>query len=77
MLILLTLMMLILIKMIQKLIFMPGLWLGVIEISNANHGKKDVSKELMPVALHPTRWWDWCMLEDEKKEKVPIFTDKK
>ena len=30
----------------------------------------------MPVAWHPTRWWDWCMSEDENKEIDPIFTDK-
>ena len=23
----------------------------------------------MPVAWHPSRWWDWCMSEDEKKKK--------
>ena len=22
----------------------------------------------MPVAWHPSRWWDWCMSEDQKKE---------
>ena len=22
--------------------------------------KKDISQELMPVAWHPARWWDWC-----------------
>ena len=33
-------------------------------------------KKLMPVALHPTRWWDWCMPEGEKKGIEPIFTDK-
>ena len=22
----------------------------------------------MPVAKHPTKWWDWCMSEDEKKK---------
>ena len=27
---------------------------------------KDISKELIP--LPPTRWWDWCMSEDEKKK---------
>ena len=30
----------------------------------------------MSVAWHATRWWDWCLLEDEKKEIEPIFTDK-
>ena len=38
--------------------------------------KTDMSKELMPVAWHPTRWWDWCNPEDEKKEIEPTFTDK-
>ena len=23
--------------------------------------KKELSEELMPVAWHPDRWWDWCM----------------
>ena len=30
----------------------------------------------MPVVWHPTKRWDWCMLEDEKKEIHLIFTDK-
>ena len=38
--------------------------------------KKDITKELMLVAWHPRRWWDWCLPEDEKKEAEPIFTDK-
>ena len=38
--------------------------------------KKDISKELMPVARHPTRCWDWCLSEDEKKEIEPTFTNK-
>ena len=29
----------------------------------------------MPVTWHPTRQWDWCLSEDEKKEMVAIFTD--
>ena len=29
--------------------------------------KRDVSKELMPVAWHPAKWWDWSLPEDEKK----------
>ena len=32
--------------------------------------KKDIRKELIPVAWHPARWWDWCMPEDEKKERI-------
>ena len=33
----------------------------------------------MAVAWHPTRWWDWCLPENEnnkKKEIDPIFTYK-
>ena len=29
----------------------------------------------MPVAWHPDRWWNFCMLEDEKKEIQPLFTE--
>ena len=30
----------------------------------------------MPVAWHPTRLWDFCLLEDKEKEINPIFSDK-
>ena len=30
----------------------------------------------MLVAWHSTRWWDWCVPEDEKKEVEQCFTDK-
>ena len=30
--------------------------------------KKDTSKELMSLVWYTTRWWDWCMPEDEKKK---------
>ena len=29
--------------------------------------KKKINEVLLPVAWHPTRWWDCCMPEDEKK----------
>ena len=29
--------------------------------------KKKISKELMPPAWHPNRWWNFCMPEEEKK----------
>ena len=38
--------------------------------------KKDISKGLIPAVWHLTRWWDWCLLEDDKKEIEPIFADK-
>ena len=28
--------------------------------------KNYISKELIAVAWHPKRWWDWCLSEDEK-----------
>ena len=37
--------------------------------------KKKLNEELMPVAWHPNRWWDWCVSENEKKEIEPIFTE--
>ena len=30
--------------------------------------KKKVSEELMPIAWHPKRWWNFCISEDKKKE---------
>ena len=41
--------------------------------------KKEKSKELMPKAWHPTRWWEWCMSEDEKKKsnRSIFFADEK
>ena len=24
-------------------------------------------KEVLPIAWHPSRYWDWCMSEDEKR----------
>ena len=38
--------------------------------------KKD-SKEVMPVPWHLSKWWDWCMSEDEKKEIEPFLIDEK
>ena len=30
--------------------------------------KASIKKELAPIAWHPSRYWDWCMPRDEKKE---------
>ena len=30
--------------------------------------KTKIKKEIMLVARHPDRWWNWCVPEDEKKE---------
>ena len=30
--------------------------------------KAQIRKELMPSAWHPSRYWDWCISKEEKKE---------
>ena len=30
--------------------------------------KASIKDRLMPITWHPSRWWNWCMSEDEKKE---------
>ena len=37
--------------------------------------KKTISEELMLIAWHPKRWWNFCISEDEKKEIEPTFTE--
>ena len=37
--------------------------------------KKKISEELMPIAWHPKKRWNFCISEDEKKEIEPIFTE--
>ena len=29
----------------------------------------------MPIVWHPSRWWDFCVSEDEKKEIDPMFIE--
>ena len=35
--------------------------------------KASIKKELIPVAWHPSRYWDRCMSEDEKKETEKLW----
>ena len=35
--------------------------------------KASIKKELMPIAWHPSRYWDWSMSEDEKKEAEKLW----
>ena len=35
--------------------------------------KAQIKKELMPIAWHLSRWWDWCVPEDEKKDKEKLW----
>ena len=32
--------------------------------------KAQIEKELLPISWHPSRYWDWCMSEDEKKKET-------
>ena len=42
---------------------------------NANHiERRHMYKELMPIAWHPLRWWDWCMSKDKKKEIEKLWS---
>ena len=37
--------------------------------------KASVKEELMPIAWNPSRWWDWCVPEDEKKETEKLWKE--
>ena len=37
--------------------------------------KKELNEELMPIAWHPKRWWDWCVSKDENKERDLPFIE--
>ena len=34
-----------------------------------------VKEELIPLAWHPSRWSEWCMQEDEKKEAEKLWNE--
>ena len=38
-----------------------------------NAQKAQIKKELMRVASHPSRYWDCCFPEDEKKETEKLW----
>ena len=35
--------------------------------------KAKIKEELKPIAWHPSRWWNWCMTKDEKKETEKLW----
>ena len=35
--------------------------------------KAQIKEELMPIAWHLSRYWDWCMSGDEKKEMEKLW----
>ena len=36
--------------------------------------KVRLREELMRVAWHPSRWWDWCVPENEKEETEKLWS---
>ena len=35
--------------------------------------KAKIKKELMSITWHPSRWWDWCIPEDEKRDTEKLW----
>ena len=35
--------------------------------------KSSIKEELLTIAWHPSRYWDWCMSEEEKKETEKLW----
>ena len=48
----------------------------VIDINNARHVKKDISKELMALAWHPAKWCD-CFYDKGFKKIEPFLIHEK
>ena len=34
--------------------------------------KANIIEELMPTDWHPSRWWDWCVPEEERKNREKL-----
>ena len=47
-----------LIKMILILLFF---WLGIVKYAKGKALKKELNEELMLIAWHPKRWWNFCL----------------
>ena len=35
--------------------------------------KAQIKKDLMPIVWYPSRWWDWCVPNDEKQEAEKLW----
>ena len=57
------------IVMMIKIIFLSG----VMTIKKRKAQKAQIKKELMPIAGHPSRYWDWCISEDEKRNTEALW----
>ena len=62
-------------KMILKLLLLPDVWHGVIDLNNIKRLRKISATSTCSMAS--TKWWGWCMPEDEKKETEPLLIDVK
>ena len=54
---------------ILKILILISVLLGIKNINNEGARQKEIYKELMPIAWYPSRWQEWCMPEDEKKNR--------
>ena len=48
---------------------------SILNLKKRKELKNKLSEELMDIAWHTDRLWDWCMSEDEKKEIDPMFIE--
>ena len=62
--------------MMMKLWFILGPVVLCNEYKQRKAFKKELSKELMFLAWHPARWWDWCVSGEQKKKTEPIYLGK-
>ena len=42
------------------------------ELNKRKTQKAKIKEALLPIAWHPSRWWDWPVPEDEKKQNRKI-----
>ena len=45
----------------------------IIEWYEGHQKRKAQKAKTMPIAWHPSMLWDWCVPEDEKKERGKLF----
>ena len=52
---------------------MMSLSSGAMVIKKRKAQKAKIKDELLPVTWHPSKWWDWCVPENEKKETKTLW----
>ena len=48
---------------------------GHIKFEKRKELKKMISEELLSIAWHPNRWWDFYVSEHAKRETEPTFAE--